>query len=71
MSGTRKTIYVPKNKKWIFRAIEQVRKEALEVGVNPTDSDILLDCITTQLEEYRNSPEPVKEIKEAPDRVKR
>ena len=57
MKGKRKTIYVRPAHMWLFRAIEHVKREAAKLHVALTDSDVIIDCMITQLEDYKKSPD--------------
>lgn len=68
MKGKRKTIYVRPAHMWLFRAIEHVKREAAKLHVTLTDSDVIVDCVITQLEDYKKSPDVKAERKAATGR---
>ena len=73
MSGKGKTIYIRQSQMWIFRALEEVKKGAAELGVTLSDSDIIMDCVVGELEPYKNSPKVTKSrrVRAAVGRYKR
>ena len=52
--GIAKTFYIPAKKKWILRAISTLQRKALaQFGTKLSDSDVIVDCISDGLSEYR------------------
>jgi hypothetical protein len=54
MRGIAKTFYVPAKKRWILRAIAAVKRKALaQFGTHLSDSDVIVDCVSDGLFDYR------------------
>ena len=49
----RKTFYVRKQNLWLLQAIKAVLKEADELGVRCTDSDVVVSALTEYLQKYK------------------
>ena len=49
----RKTVYFRKQNMWLLQAIKAVLKEADELGVRATDSDVIASALTEYLQKYK------------------
>ena len=56
VKGMQKTFYIPAKKRWILRAISTLQRKALaQFGTKLSDSDVIVDCISDGLAEYRKA----------------
>ena len=46
------SFWVPKEYRWLFSAIEEVRRKADEKGVRLSQADVILSCVIPVLKEY-------------------